>query len=122
MESSKPFRIAVIMGGSCTVPKKTDVTDEFGVTDLVGFSCGSKAELQAPGVPDSYRQSYPTKWNLIDQVTIVAPPTGAATPSVVIIDSTGNSVSYYNKDNGIKMAGVVLDQGMTQQQLCLSLF
>lgn len=122
MESSKTFRIAVIMGGSCTVPKTTDATDEFGVTDLVGFACRSEAELQAPGVPDSYRQSYPTKWNLIDQVTIVAPPAGAATVSVVIIDSSGHNVHYYNKDNGIKMAGVVLDQGMTQQQLCLSLF
>ena len=121
MESSKTFRIAVIMGGSCTVPKKTDSADEFGVTDLVGFECKSKAELQAPGVPDSYCQSYPTKWNLKDQVTATE-PTPETTVSVVIIDGTGKSVNYYNKENGIKMAGVVLDQGMTQQQLCLSLF
>jgi len=121
MESSKTFRIAVIMGGSCTVPKRTDPTDEFGVTDLVGFECKSEAELQAPGVPDSYRQSYPTKWNLKDHVTATAPTPGAAV-SVVIIDGTGVGVDYYNKEDGIKMAGVVLDQGMTQQQLCLSLF
>ena len=121
MESSKTFRIAVIMGGSFTVPKKTDSAEEFGVTDLVKFSCGSKAELQAPGVPDSYRQSYPTKWNLTDHVTATK-PTGDVAVSVVIIDGTGQRVEYFNKDDGIKMAGVVLDQGMTQQQLCLSLF
>lgn len=112
MEASKPFRVAVIVGGSCTVPGNTSGTGNFNVTDLVGFKCESKAELQAPGVPESYTQSFPTKWNLKDQI-VVKEGGDTSTASVVIVDGTKEQ-EYKDKEDGIRMAGVVLDQGKSR--------
>ena len=112
MEASKPFRVAVIVGGSCTVPGNTSSTENFNVTDLVGFKCESQAELQAPGVPESYTQSFPTKWNLKDQIVVNESGDPALT-SVVIVEGATKK-KYKDIENGIRMAGVILDQGKSR--------
>lgn len=111
MEASKPFRVAVIVGGSCTVPGNT-LGNDLNVTDLVGFKCASQAELQAPGVPESYTQSFPTKWNLKDQIFVNDSSNSALTTVVIVEGAT--TQHYKDKENGIRMAGVILDQGKSR--------
>ena len=113
-DKAKSFRIAVIVGGSCTVAAGHDA-ENLGVTDPIRFLCEDKAQLEAPDVPvEKYRQSYPTRWQLSDEHKQVDTDGAFADDDYIETEGETATTTYTLKDKPKRLAGIVLDVGVAK--------
>jgi hypothetical protein len=106
-KTSHGNRVAVIVGGSCTVSAPHDT--QLRVTNAIKFSTTFNLTLNAEGIPPSYRQAYPVAWTYSDQMDNRRGPV-VENPDLVVYE--GETVFHYTETaNPIFLAGVVLDTG-----------
>ena len=80
------------------------------VTDTIKFSAEKQCTLDAPGIPDRYKQSRPERWKIDDEMEQRQSEDSGETELVVTEDG-GRQVNYKRKETPIALAGVVLDTG-----------
>lgn len=114
-KTSHGNRVAVIVGGSCTVSAPHNT--ELRVTNTIKFSARENLTLNAEGIPPIYRQAYPVTWTYRDQMDNRGGPQDGNHDLVVHEGET--TVYYTEKEHPIFLAGVVLDTGTIASALLM---
>ena len=110
-KTAQTARIAVIVGGSCTVAA-SPAEGNIRVTDSITFGTEDGLLLNAPGIPNDYRQSTPIQWTYGNEMDALAEGAADNQAELLVIDPGGNQVTRFSRrDGGLAMAGVVLDTG-----------
>jgi hypothetical protein len=94
---------------------------ELPVTSLVQFKCNTAATLEAPEVPETYRQSYPTPWERQNEFTSGETDDDSENEAELLLNAgkEGASAAAVLVDTPIAMAGVVLDVGVAKDMRIL---
>jgi len=110
IKTAQTARVAVIVGGSCTVASLPN--DDHSVSDSITFGTDNGVLLNAPGIPNNYLQSRPIRWNYRDEMAAVQEEILQGRADLIVIDADGTRVTHFNRrPDGLAMAGVVLDTG-----------
>ena len=110
----------MIVGGSCTVSGALAAA-ALPVTSLVQFKCNTAATLEAPEVPETYRQSYPTPWERQNEFTSGEYDDDSEDEAELLLTAgkEGGIARAKLVAKPIAMAGVVLDVGVAKDMRIL---
>lgn len=111
IKTAQTARVAVIVGGSCTVASLPN--GDYSVSDSITFGTDNGVLLNAPGIPNNYVQSRPIRWNYRNEMAAVPLAQGEndRLAELVVINTDSTETLFMRHDGGRAMAGVVLDTG-----------